>query len=297
MYRRQFMYNYNTQYNKGEYFTPSDLAAKMIDAVPTELWGKPVLEPTCGSGNLVIALLDKMVELGYDADTAISLVQANEIDVETAKVCEERVKNWMNEHNCKTSTFNVTTHDASKHKFDNYEFVFTNPPFGSYKGGCSSICKRIVNNTCKNKAAILLVKRTLQLDNVVQINDVLFPGISVKTVIAVTYPGKGKHWNWYDEFADIIDDHCKYECSKEEANYIAIELTSHKDLLRIKNSHETTCRGLYLKLTDKEAEYMRQHSTNTQREQDYMNVKDNRARRHLGIIRHAINERMRMYSD
>ena len=291
------MYNYNTQYNKGEYFTPSDLAAKMIDAVPTELWGKPVLEPTCGSGNLVIALLDKMVELGYDADTAISLVQANEIDVETAKVCEERVKNWMNEHNCKTSTFNVTTHDASKHKFDNYEFVFTNPPFGSYNGGCSSICKRIVINTCKNKAAILLVKRTLKLDNVIQINDVLFPGISVKTVIAVTYPGKGKRWNWYDKFADIMDDHCKYECSKEEANYIAIALTSHKYLLRIKNLHETTGSGLYLKLTDKEAEYLRQHSNNTEREQDYMNVKDNRQRRHLGIIRHAINERMQMYSD
>ena len=292
------MYNYRTQYRKGEYFTPSDLAAKMIDAVPTELWGKPVLEPTCGSGNLVIALLDKMVDLGYDADTAISLIQANEIDIETAKVCEERVKNWMNEHNCKTSAFNVTTHDASKHKFDNYEFVFTNPPFGSYKGSCSSICKRIVNNTCTNKAAILLVKRTLKLDNVIQINDVLFPGISVKTVIAVTYPGKGKHWNWYDEFADIMDDHCEYECSKEEANYIAIGLTSHKDLLRIKNTQETTSsRGLYLKLTDKEAEYLQQHSTNTEREQDYMNVKAACAYRQLGIIRHAINERMRMYSD
>ena len=39
------------------------------------------------------------------------------------------------------------------------------------------------------------------------------------------------------------------------------------------------------------------YNYNTQREQDYMNVKDNRAFRHLGIIRHAINERMRMYSD
>ena len=94
-----------------------------------------------------------------------------------------------------------------------------------------------------------------------------------------------------------MDEHCEYECSKEEANYIAIQLTSHKDLLRIKNLHETTGTGLYLKLTDKEAEYLRQHSTNTEREQDYMNVKDNRAFRHLCIIRHAINERMRMYSD
>ena len=89
------MYKFTEQYNKGQFFTPANLASKMIAAVPDDLWGKPVLEPTCGDGNLVIALLDKMVELGIDPDTAVSRIRANELDVETAKACEERVKQWM----------------------------------------------------------------------------------------------------------------------------------------------------------------------------------------------------------
>ena len=35
------MYKFTEQYNKGQFFTPANLAAKMIDAVPNDLWGKP----------------------------------------------------------------------------------------------------------------------------------------------------------------------------------------------------------------------------------------------------------------
>lgn len=255
---------YTEQYKKGQFFTPANLAAKMIDAVPNDLWGKPVLEPACGDGNLVIALLDKMVELGLDPDAAVSLIKANELDVETAKVCEERVKQWMTDHGCKTESFTVTTYDAAKHKFENYDWVFANPPYGRYSGG--PLLKRIVKNTCTDKPSVLLVKRTLKLDNVIHLEDVDFPGICVRTVIAVTYPGKGKSWNWMDEFADIMDESCKWECNKDEANYIAIRMLGHKSLLRIKRIGYSRSKFLfYLKLTDQEAAYLLQNSANTER--------------------------------
>lgn len=288
------MYKFTEQYNKGQFFTPANLAAKMIAAVPNDLWGKPVLEPACGDGNLVIALLDKMVELGMHPDAAVSLIKANELDVETAKACEERVKQWMTAHGCETETFTVTTYDAAKHKFENYDWVFANPPYGRFGGG--PLLKQIVKNTCTGKPAVLLVKRTLKLDNVVHLEDVDFPGICVRTVIAVTYPGKGKSWNWMDEFTDIMDKSCKWECKKDEANYIAILMTGYKSLLRIKRKGESRSGNLfYLKLTDQEAAYLLHHSANTEREQAYMEVKDWHARRDKRILRHAINERLKTF--
>lgn len=288
------MYKFTEQYKNGQFFTPANLAAKMIAAVPNDLWGKPVLEPACGDGNLVIALLDKMVELGMDPDAAVSLIIANELDVETAKVCEERVKQWMTAHGCETESFTVTTYDAAKHKFENYDWVFANPPYGRFGGG--PLIQQIVKNTCTGKPAVLLVKRTLKLDNVVHLEDVDFHGICVRTVIAVTYPGKGKSWNWMDEFADIMDESCKWECKKDEANYIAIMMTAHKSLLRIKRIGESRSKYLfYLKLTDQEAAYLLQHSANTEREQAYMEVMARQARRDKRILRHAINERLKTF--
>ena len=288
------MYKFTEQYKNGQFFTPANLAAKMIDAVPNDLWGKPVLEPACGDGNLVIALLDKMVELGMDPDAAVSLIIANELDAETAKVCEERVKQWMIAHGCETESFTVTTYDAAKHKFENYDWVFANPPYGRF--GSGPLMQQIVKNTCTGKPAVLLVKRTLKLDNVVHLEDVDFPGICVRTVIAVTYPGKGKSWNWIDEFTDIMDESCKWECKKDEANYVAILMTGHKSLLRIKRIGESRSKKLfYLKLTDQEATYLLQHSANTEREQAYMEVMARQARRDKRILRHAINERLKTF--
>lgn len=288
---------YTEQVLTGQYFTPANLASKMISAVPNDLWGKPVLEPTCGNGNLVIALLGKMVEQGIDPDTAVSLIRANELDVEIARECEERVKRWMTEHGCKTESFTVTTYDAAKHKFENYDWVFANPPYGSFQNH-RPIMKQIVKNTCTGKPSVLLVKHTLKLDNVIHLEYVDFPGISVSTVIATTYPGQGKKWDWLDQFTDIMDESCKWECNKDEANYVAICRTSHKSLLRIMRKGESRSSNvLYLKLTEQEASYLLQHSANTEREQAYMEVKGSKGKRIMQIVRHAVNERLKLYND
>ena len=287
------MYTYTDEYMKGQFFTPTDLAAKMVAAVPNDLWGKPVLEPCCGDGNLVIALLDNMVEQGISPDEAVSLVQANELDEEIARACEERVKNWMVEHRCSKQSFSVATYDAATHKFDGYVWVFTNPPFSSYRGNSSTLMQRIVKNTCTNKPSVLLVKRIMKLDDVVFVEDVKFPGISVKTIIAATYPGQGKRWDWASEFSDIIDEHCRWECSRDEANYVAIVKSSSRQLLRIMNRRDTSSNQfLPLKLTDEEYERLVQNLDNTEREQAYMDANDAGKARYKGILRHAINQRL-----
>lgn len=287
------MNTYTDEYMKGQFFTPADLAAKMIAAVPNDLWRKPVLEPCCGDGNLVLALLDNMVQLGISADEAVSLVQANELDEEIARACEERVKNWMIEHKCSKQSFRVTTYDAATHKFDGYVWVFTNPPFGSYRGSSSTLMKRIVKNTCMNKPSVLLVKRDLELEDVISVEDVKFPGIRVKTIIAATYPGQGKSWGVAFEFSDIIDEHCRWECRRDEANYVAIARSSSRQLLRIMKIGDTSSSNfLPLKLTDEEYERLVQNLDNTKREEEYMRTKDPFKPRHKGILRHAINQRL-----
>lgn len=287
------MYTYTDEYKKGQFFTPEELAAKMIAAVPDDLWGKPVLEPCCGDGNLVIALLDNMVERGISPDEAVSLVQANELDEEIARACEERVKKWMVEHRCSKQSFTVTTYDAVTHKFNDYVWVFTNPPYGSFIRGFSNIMNRIVKNTCTNKPSVLLVKRVLKLDDVISVEDVKFPGINVKTIIAATYPGQGKRWDWVNELSDIIDEHCEWECSRDEANYAALYRSSSRQLLRIMKRSDTSANKFFpLKLTDEEYERIIQNIDNTEREQAYMEAKDPLKSRYKGILRHAINQRL-----
>ena len=286
-------YDYSDKYKKGQYFTPEDLAKKMIDAVPTELWGKKVFEPTCGDGNLLIALLNNMISLGFNADHAVSLIMANELDEEMARACEERVKMWMKEHGCKTETFTVTTFDAATHKFEGYEWVFANPPYGTFEANNSNLPRMIIKNTAKDKPAVLLVKNTLRLNNVISLQKVNFPGIAINTIIAVTYPDKGKSYYYMDEFKDIMDDTCKYECKKDEANYAAIGFSSHKNLLRIKKITETKAfHILPLKLSEEEAKYLIEHSDNTEREQEYINMKSVHVIRNIKTIKHAINIRL-----
>ena len=93
-----------------------------------------------------------------------------------------------------------------------------------------------------------------------------------------------------------MDESCKWECKKDEANYVAIIMSSHKSLLRIKRKGESRSEELfYLKLTDQEAAYLLQRITNTEREQAYMEVKAMLAKRDRRILRHAINERLKTF--
>ena len=69
-----------------QFFTPSELTIQMIEKFDCEsLEGKTILDPTCGSGNLLAACLIA----GADADK----VFGNDYDDTMVKICRERLKN------------------------------------------------------------------------------------------------------------------------------------------------------------------------------------------------------------
>lgn len=49
----------------GEVFTPDELVKSMLDRLPPEIWFDPQkkwLEPTCGDGNFLITIFDRLME-------------------------------------------------------------------------------------------------------------------------------------------------------------------------------------------------------------------------------------------
>lgn len=69
----------------GQFYTPGKLIIMMLEKYETEsLAGKTILDPTCGSGNLLIGCLCA----GADIDK----IFGNEYDIDAVNLCKERIK-------------------------------------------------------------------------------------------------------------------------------------------------------------------------------------------------------------
>lgn len=74
-----------TRKELGQFYTPARVCIRMIEKFKCDtLKGKTILDPTCGSGNLLIACL----LAGADSDK----VFGNEYDARAVKLCKDRLK-------------------------------------------------------------------------------------------------------------------------------------------------------------------------------------------------------------
>lgn len=58
----------------GEIFTPGHIVDKMCNMVPEDVWKDPTclyLEPTCGTGNFLVAILQKRIDTGMPLNRAL----------------------------------------------------------------------------------------------------------------------------------------------------------------------------------------------------------------------------------
>lgn len=109
---------------RGAYYTPLKLAKKMVDFFKDNLSIKSILEPSCGDGVFVEALLESQFFSQYKKVTAI------EIEKQEAEKLDEKLKD--------NSNIDVVNGDFfefyHKHKdMDSFDLILGNPPYIRYQ--------------------------------------------------------------------------------------------------------------------------------------------------------------------
>ena len=162
----------------GAYMTPQDIVDKMINFTPVEWFKGNILEPTAGDGNIVIAILNKKVELGMTPFEAMNSTYANELNRERYSIMLNRIITWCEEHDIICDIEHFTNLDARELKWSVDYKVITNLPFGSWSN--SNLPKQIINNL--NKPAVYLTKWSTGCNqkyckSVIKFENIEFPGI------------------------------------------------------------------------------------------------------------------------
>lgn len=82
------------QRSHGEVFTPDFLVERMLDMIPKEVWGDPsktFLEPSCGSGNFVVAIVRRKIASGSTIDQALRSTFGVDIQEDNVVECRNRL--------------------------------------------------------------------------------------------------------------------------------------------------------------------------------------------------------------
>jgi hypothetical protein len=89
----------DTRKNLGMVFTPYSIIEQMMDKVDAETWAdetKTNLDPTMGTGNIVIGMLyRRIVEYHQDPVKALSNVYGIELDQKTLDYAKDRIKKFI----------------------------------------------------------------------------------------------------------------------------------------------------------------------------------------------------------
>ena len=75
----------------GEVFTPGKLVNEMLDELPVEMWedSKTFLDPTCGNGQFLVAVLKRKIELGHSK--TLSVIYGVDIMEDNVAECKSRL--------------------------------------------------------------------------------------------------------------------------------------------------------------------------------------------------------------
>lgn len=80
--------------NVGEVFTPDFLVERMLDQFPKESWqpGKNWLEPTCGNGQFIVAIIKWKIRAGCNILDALATTFGMDIMTDNVKECKSRIR-------------------------------------------------------------------------------------------------------------------------------------------------------------------------------------------------------------
>ena len=97
-----------------EDFTPAWLVNEMLDKLNKygpESWknGKTFLDPACGTGNMVVCVLIRKIELGHDPSEALKTIYGTDILDDNMKECRLRLLNVVQDAGVKITTDHIKT--------------------------------------------------------------------------------------------------------------------------------------------------------------------------------------------
>lgn len=113
----------------GEVFTPKALVEKMMDKIPTEKWKDPeatFLEPTFGSGNMLICMLERRIESGVEPIQAVKTLYGVELMQDNVDLCKDRIREVLRANKIK---IDKKVNDIIDHNFvcsDFFKWDFEN---------------------------------------------------------------------------------------------------------------------------------------------------------------------------
>jgi len=113
----------------GEVFTPKALVEKMMDKIPAEKWKDPestFLEPTFGSGNMLICMLERRIASGIEPIQAVKTLYGVELMQDNVDLCKDRIREVLRANKIKITK---TVNDIIDHNFvcsDFFKWDFEN---------------------------------------------------------------------------------------------------------------------------------------------------------------------------
>ena len=113
----------------GEVFTPKALVEKMMDKIPEEKWKDPkttFLEPTFGSGNMLICMLERRISSGISPINALQTLFGVELMQDNVDLCKDRIRDVLRANKVKITK---KVNDIIDHNFvcsDFFKWDFEN---------------------------------------------------------------------------------------------------------------------------------------------------------------------------
>ena len=113
----------------GEVFTPKALVEKMMDKIPVEKWSDPeatFLEPTFGSGNMLICMLERRIASGIEPMQAVKTLYGVELMQDNVDLCKDRIREVLRANKIKITK---QVNDIIDHNFvcsDFFKWDFEN---------------------------------------------------------------------------------------------------------------------------------------------------------------------------
>ena len=119
-----------TAKKNGEVWTPRALVERMMDKIPEEKWKDPkatFLEPTFGSGNMLICMLERRISSGISPIDALRTLFGVELMQDNVDLCKDRIRDVLRANKVKITSkinaiidHNFVCSDFFKWDFDNW---------------------------------------------------------------------------------------------------------------------------------------------------------------------------------